>query len=153
MKFTKLFFAMLFLLVLQVGGAFAQEKPSPDQVKTLLDKAVALVQTSGIDTARETFNKEGEFRFGEIYCTVLDFNGVYLAFPPRPDAVGKSVLNVKDADGHLLVQDMIRVAKDPGEGWIEYRWLNPTTNKIQPKTTLVKRIPGTEWLAFIGLYK
>ncbi len=138
---------------LAAGAASAQDKPTKDDAKTLVTKAVDIITTKGMDEAAKIFNADGEFKYGEIYVTVIDFDGVWKIYPPRPTGVGQSVLNVKDPDGKFLVQEMIKVAKDTGEGWVEYRWLNPATNKIEPKDTYVKRIPGQDLFTFVGIYR
>ena len=80
-------------------------------------------------------------------------DGKWLVYPPKPAGEGQSVINVKDADGKMLVQDIIKIAKEKGEGWIEYRWLNPVSNKIEHKITYVKRVPNADLVAYVGIYK
>lgn len=136
------------------GSARAETlKPTPDEVVDLTRRAVAIVETQGVEAAREIFNKEGEFKFGEIYVNLLDFKGAWLIYPPRPASVGLNVINLKDADGKSLIQDIIRTARDSGEGWVEYRWINPVTNRVEPKLTYVKRVAGKDIAASIGIYK
>lgn len=146
------------LLVVGLAGAaapsFAQDKkPTQDEAKTITLKAAELIAAKGLDDAAKVFNADGEFKQGEIYVNVIDFAGVWKVYPPRPTGVGQSVINVKDPDGKFLVQDILAVAKDKGEGWVEYRWLNPASNKIEPKVTYVKRVPGQELVAYVGIYK
>lgn len=131
----------------------ADQRPTPDQVRALTLKAAALVAAQGVDKVRETFHREGEFRFGEIYVNVIDANGTWLIYPPNPRNEGKSVLNVKDADGKLLVQEIIRVAQEKGEGWVEYQWLNPASNRIEPKMSYVRNVPERGAITYIGLYR
>lgn len=133
--------------------AGAVEKPSGDQVKGLTLDAARLLQTRDLEQARRTFHADGPFRFGEIYVNVIDGNGTWLVYPPNPKHEGKSVLNVRDADGKLLVQDIIRTARDKGEGWVEYRWLNPVSNRIEPKLTYVKQVPGKDMVVYVGMYR
>jgi signal transduction histidine kinase len=136
------------------GSAHAETlKPTPDEVVDLTRRAVAIVETQGVEAARELFNKEGEFKFGEIYVNLLDFKGAWLIYPPRPASVGLNVIYLKDADGKSLIQDIIRTARDSGEGWVEYRWINPVTNRVEPKLTYVKRVAGKDIAASIGIYK
>jgi len=149
---TMRIFAVL-VAVLMSASAWASDKPTPDQVKALTLKAAALVAKDGIDRTRETFHAEGEFKAGEIYVNVIDENGTWLIYPPNRRNEGKSVLNVKDAEGKLLVQEIISVAKAKGEGWVEYRWLNPATNRIEPKLSYVKAVPDRHVIVYIGLYK
>jgi signal transduction histidine kinase len=140
--------ALLFSVQIQ-----AADKPTFQQVKDITLKAAALVDSAGIDRAREVFHPNGEFRFGEIYVNVIDYNGTWLIYPPQPKNEGKSVLNVKDAEGKLLVQEIIKTAREQGDGWVEYLWLNPATNAIQPKTTFVKDVPSRKVIVYVGVYK
>lgn len=136
------------------GTAAAQDvKPTQEQVKAITVKAADLIADRGLDKAAESFNAEGEYKRGELYVNVVDFAGVWKVYPPRPAGVGQSVINVKDPDGRFVVQDVLKVAKDQGEGWVEYRWLNPTSNRIEPKITYVKRVPGQDLVAYVGVYK
>lgn len=146
--------AALVAVGLSATCAFAQgAKPTQDDAKAIALKAADLIAAKGLDEAAKSFNAEGPFKHGEIYVNVIDFAGVWKVYPPRPSGVGQSVVNVKDPDGRFIVQDILKVAKDAGEGWTEYRWLNPATNKIEPKVTYVKRVPGQELVAYVGVYK
>ncbi len=150
--------SLMVVLVLALVGAgagptAAADKPTMEEVKAITLKAAALLAADGIDKAREAFHAEGAFRQGEIYVNVIDLNGTWLIYPPNPKNEGKSVLNVRDAEGKLLVQEIIKVAKSPGEGWVEYHWLNPATNTIQPKLSYVKMVPGRDVITYVGLYK
>jgi cytochrome c len=146
--------ALGLVLAVSAGAARADDlKPTPDQVVDLTRRAVAIIETQGVEAAREIFNKEGEFKFGEIYVNLLDFKGSWLIYPPRPASVGLNVINLKDADGKSLIQDIINTARDNGEGWVEYRWINPVSSRVEPKLTYVKRVAGKDIAASIGIYK
>jgi len=143
---------LLFVLTLPLA-ARAQDKVDPLMVRALTLKAATLLSDEGVEAARPRFHAQGEFRFGEIYVNVIDLNGAWVIYPPAPKNEGKSVLNVTDSDGKLLVKEIIKVAEDQGEGWVEYRWLNPASNRIEPKLTFVKRVPGKDLIAYVGLYR
>lgn len=139
--------------LLAAGPATAEDKPTMEQVRALTLKAAALVAGQGVDKAREAFHRQGEYRYGEIYVNVIAVDGTWLIYPPNPRNEGKSVLNVRDADGKLLVQDIIAVARDKGEGWVEYRWLNPASNRIEAKSTFVRNVPEQGAVVYVGLYR
>ncbi len=142
------------LASVSVTGAFADEaKPTAEQVKALTLQASSLVAAKGIDQARAAFNQEGEFKHGELYVNVIDSKGTWVIYPPKPEGVGRSVINVQDADGKFIVQDILKVAADSGEGWTEYRWKNPVSNLLQMKQTYVKKVSGTDYVVYIGVYK
>jgi signal transduction histidine kinase len=142
-------------VILMFAGAASAEtlKPTKPEVEALTVRAAEVIEARGIDAAREVFNAEGEFKFGEIYVNVIDFTGTWLVYPPRPASVGYKVVNLKDPDGKSLVRDILKVAQDSGQGWVSYRWLNPVSNRIEPKSSFVKRVAGKELVAYIGVYE
>lgn len=135
-----------------VGGLAQPGDPDREQVRAIALKAADLIATRGLEAAAAVFNSDGEFKHGALYVTVIDFAGVWKVYPPRPAGVGMSVINVKDPDGRDIVRDILSVARDGGEGWVDYRWLNPASDRIEPKTTFVKRVPGQDLVAYVGLY-
>ncbi|MDQ2102001.1 cache domain-containing protein [Azospirillum isscasi] len=145
--------AALFATVHPAGAGAQMNKPMQVQAREITLKAVDLIVAKGLDAAAEEFNRDGEFKYGEIYVNVIDFAGVWKVYPPRPAGVGMSVINVKDPDGRDIVRDILSVARDSGEGWVEYRWLNPASNRIEPKVTFLKRVPGQELVAYVGIYR
>jgi signal transduction histidine kinase len=145
--------AVVFLCLFAVVATAQQAKPTADEVKALTLKATQLVLDKGIDEARAIFNKDGEFKYGEIYVNVLNTKGAWVVYPPKPEGVGKVIINLQDADGRFLTQDILKMAADNGEGWVEYRWKNPVTNTIQLKQSYVKKAVGTDYVVYVGVYK
>ena len=152
MMLRRSFFAVSLIAGL-VTTAFAADSISLDQVRALTLKAATIVSSNDIDRLREIFHSPGEFRAGEIYVNVIDTNGTWLVYPPNPRNEGKSALNVKDQDGKMIVQEILKIGIEMGEGWVEYHWLNPASNKIQPKITYVKYVRERNVLVYIGIYK
>lgn len=150
MKRVLVMFGMLVSLALP---AQAGQGPTEDEVRDLTLRAAALVAEQGVEPARKIFHAPGAFRHGEIYVNVIDENGSWIVYPPNPRNEGKSVLNVIDADGVPLVREIIRIAVEKGEGWVNYRWLNPVSNRIEPKASYVKRVPARGVIVYIGHYR
>jgi cytochrome c len=140
-------------IMLSATVCFASSKTTPDEAKALAIQAADLVSEKGLDAARKAFNEDGTFKHDDIYVTVMDLKAGWVIYPLKPAAEGQSAYNIKDADGKLLAQEMLKVATEQGEGWVEYRWMNPTTSKIEPKQTYVKRIQGKDLFTFVGVYK
>ena len=141
------------LCVIAVTTSAETSKPTADQIKALTIKASDVIRDKGVEAARTIFNQDGEFKHDEIYVNVIDGKGVWVIYPPKPEGVGKSVLNIQDADGKYLVQDILQLAAAKGEGWIEYRWKNPVTNLLQLKESYVRQVSGTDYVVYIGRYK
>ena len=39
-----------------------------------------------------------------------------------------------------LIREMIRIARGPGAGWVNYKWPNPINNKIEDKASYVEKL-------------
>ncbi len=150
-----------FLASLFVGFFFvsstclASDTHTIEEVQALAEKAHALVVEKGIEGAKPALHdKSGEFWSAdqELYAFVIDYDGNWVIYPPKPAGEGKNLLNVKDADGKELVREMITLSKTEGSGWTEYRWMNPATQKIQKKKTFVKAVDGQPYFVAVGLY-
>jgi len=153
MKLLRIAMAALLFLIGAAAVADAQTKrPTQDEVKAIAIKAADFIAAKGIDEAAKAFTTDGEFKFGEIYVNVIDVQGNWVIYPPKPENKGKSVLNFVDEDGKELGKDILNTGLK-GEGWTEYRWKNPATNTIQPKITYVKKVPGKDLIAYVGIYK
>ncbi|WP_419764346.1 MAG: cache domain-containing protein [Arcobacter sp.] len=123
-----------------------------DEAKTFVEKAAKLCAEKGEAECINAFNvKEGEFIQGELYIFGYDFNGTVKAFGGKPQMVGKNLFNLKGAGGKMLIQELVKTAKT-GEGWVDYKWSNPVTNKIADKTSFVKKINDNFWIG-AGYYK
>jgi signal transduction histidine kinase len=144
--------AFILGLVLCLSTPAEAQTASPELAQSLALKAAALIAHEGFEAAHQEFLRDGEFKHDEIYVNVIDTNGVWRCYPPRPANEGKNVLAVQDANGRFLVKDIIALAKDKGEGWVEYRWLNPQTNRIAPKRTFVKAVPREDLIVYVGVY-
>lgn len=131
-------FLLLTVLVcfLVSGGAFAATRGTPDQAKAMVEEAAAFVKANGVEKALAEFNNpKGNFVRGDLYIFALDFTGLTLAHGANQKLVGKNLSEVKDADGKLFMKAMIELAKTKGKGWVEYKWTNPESKKIEPKAS------------------
>lgn len=68
----------------------------------------------------------------------------------HPASEGKNLLDAKDADGRLFIQDMLA----DQQGTIEYPWVNPSLGETEPRNKVVayQTLPGIGWLIAGGTY-
>lgn len=52
-----------------------------------------------------------------------------------------------------LSSEMSVIAKTRGSGWVDYLWPNPTTKKIEEKSSYVVAIPGQDAFVLVGYYR
>jgi signal transduction histidine kinase len=112
-----------------------------DQAKGMVDEGAAFMQANGKEKAlAEMNNPKGKFVKGELYIFVYDFSGTVLAQPFNPKLVGKNVMEVPDADGKFFRKEIIELAKSKGQGWVDYKYKNPASNKIEHKTAYIRKV-------------
>jgi cytochrome c len=141
---------VVFAVAFLANGVFAATPRA--EAKKMVDKAVAYYKANGKQKAVEAFNDpKGAFAKGELYIFMQDFQGMMLAHGANVKLVGQNLLNLKDPDGKLFVQDMIKVAQGQGSGWTEYKWTNPLTKKIEPKLTYLQRVD--DYFIGCGVFK
>jgi signal transduction histidine kinase len=56
-----------------------------------------------------------------------------------------------DADGKKMTQEVLRVAAARGLGWVDYRFRNPATGQIAPKSTYLERVG--DYVVCCGIYR
>jgi len=47
--------------------------------------------------------------------------------------------------------EAVAMSKGPGSGWIDYKWPNPLTNKIEDKSSYVEKMG--DYFVGVGIYK
>ncbi|OGP70699.1 MAG: hypothetical protein A2Z73_02910 [Deltaproteobacteria bacterium RBG_13_60_28] len=131
---------------------YAVAKGTADEAKALAEKAVAYFKANGKDKAIAAFNDpKGEFVKEDLYIFMMDSECNTLAHGANQKLVGKNVGELKDADGKLFMKEMAAMSKKGG-GWVDYKWTNPETKKIQDKSTYILPLEGGLFVG-CGIYK
>lgn len=147
----KLWMAVVVCL-LTTGFVYAAEKGTAKVAVALVDKAANFYQANGKDKAFAEINKsEGQFVKGDLYVFVWSLDYVVLAHPKNAALIGKNLKAMKDTDGKAFVFEAVELAKSKGNGWMDYKYTNPTTKKIEPKSTYVKKVGDSVFAC--GIYK
>lgn len=132
--------AALVLLTSLMPFAANAAAPTKQEAQAIVDKAASYASANGADKLiAEANKKDGQFHQGELYVFVFDLNGTLIANPAYPNLVGKNEVEKPDADGKLFRKDILSVAKAQGSGWVDYKWMNPASGKVEPKTSYVKK--------------
>lgn len=140
--------AALFAAALLVPAADASQKDA----KALVEKAAAFAKANGKDAAVKEISKaKGQFDKGELYVFAYDMNATIVAHPKNPKLIGKNLMDVPDTDGKLFRKEIVETAKSKGSGWVDYKYLNPETKKVEAKTTYV--LKAGDIILCCGTYK
>ncbi|MDP3820452.1 MAG: cache domain-containing protein [Burkholderiales bacterium] len=127
--------AAMLALSLTVNAA---DRATKDEAKAMAKKAADLFKEKGKDAFAVLNNKQGPFVDRDLYVAVLDASGNVLAHGANEKLVGKSLAQLKDADGKPFVQDIMAHVTANKPGWIEYRWVNPVSKEIEAKSSYVE---------------
>jgi len=88
---------------------------------------------------------------GSEYFWISDLETRILVHP-KAELVGKTQTETKDPNGKRLFVECVNVAKDRGEGVVEYMWAKPGSNVPVPKITYVKLMKEWGWVVGSGIY-
>ena len=141
------------LIVLAMASVHAAEEPTEKDAIAMTERGAAFIKAHGKDEMmKKIAAKDAEFVQGSLYVDMRDINtGIVLAHPFNPTIVGKDLTDVPDASGKKYRREIIELAAKKGKGWVDYMYKNPTTGKIEPKTTYIQRVGDAVLEA--GIYK
>ena len=147
---VKIVFALA-ALAMSFGAQAADPRASKDEAVAFVKKAVDYIKQNGKEKAFAEFSKpKGQFVDRELYIAVLDLNGVMLAHGANPKLIGKSLLEIKDVHGKAFVREQVEVAKTKGSGWVDFEWVNPVSQKMEPRSTYLERTG--DYFVLSGVY-
>jgi cytochrome c len=133
-------------------GTQAVDRSKPEEAVAMVKKAIAYIKANGKEKAFSEFNNpNGPFVQRDLYIVVNDLKGKTLAHGVNPRLIGKETYEMKDADGKQFVKDMVELAKTQGQGWVEYRFVNPATKQVEAKSAYIERIDDI--YVICGIYK
>lgn len=127
--------ALVAALLLVTGNVRAQEPVSKEQVVAYVEKMQAYIDQVGTEKAFADFSDtKGPWIQGELYPFCHSLAGINVAHGGNPNMVGKGgVLDIRDPDGRYVNRLIFEKIQADGKGWVEYRWPNPLTKKIEMK--------------------
>jgi len=120
----------------------AREHGNADEATAMVRSGCEFGRTQGRATLIAEVNKlsQGRFIDRDLYLMVLDAqDGTFLAHGNNPRTLGQGPQS-KDIDGKHFVREMVAVARDRNEGWVDYKWAHPVTNEVRTKATFVKKL-------------
>lgn len=140
-------------LCLGLTSTAVYAEPTQKDAIAMTERGAALIKAKGKEEMMKRINaKDPEFVQGELYVDLRDLKtGIVLAHPYNPSIVGKDLTDVPDANGKKYRREIIELAAAKGKGWVDYQYKNPTSGKIEPKTTYILRVDDV--ILEAGIYK
>jgi signal transduction histidine kinase len=133
-------------------GVHAQTKATAAEATAMVKKGVAFAKANGKEkTYAEISNKAGQFIDRDLYLTVYGLDGTVRAHGANEKMIGKNLIDLKDIDGTPFVKERMELAKTKGTFWQDYKFTNPTTKKIEPKSMYCEKLDDSVLCG--GIYK
>jgi cytochrome c len=112
-----------------------------DEAQALAQRGLAHIQDVGREKAFADFNRpDGGFIDGDLYIFCQDVSGVVIAHGGNPKIVGRNMSDIRGPDGRLSNVEINQLGLSQGSGWLEFRWPNPVTKRIELKAAYVLKV-------------
>jgi cytochrome c len=146
----------LFVIALAVGLASVasakEDFGTAKEAEAMVGKAVAHIKKAGVEKAYQDFTaKVPGFVDRDLYVVVYDLSGKVLAHGQNPKMVGKDLIDLRDPDGKQFVKERVELARSKVRFWHDYKFTDPVTKKVLPKSTYCQRVESTA--VCVGIYK
>lgn len=139
--------------VAQISFASAGEYGSRDEAVAMVKRVEDMFASAGAESTFKAVSDKSvaSFHDRDLYPFIYDLSGRCVAHGARPALIGKNLLELKDQDGKYLIREMVAIARGSGSGWVNYKWPNPLTNKIEDKTSYVEKMG--DYFVGVGVYR
>ena len=134
------------------GASWAADKATAKEAEAMVKKGLAFIKANGKDKGyAEITNKSGQFTDRDLYLTVWGTDGKVWAHGANEKMVGKMLIDLKDVDGKEFVRERVELGKAKASFWQDYKFNNPVTKKVEPKSMYCERIDDAVLCG--GVYK
>jgi signal transduction histidine kinase len=122
------------------------------EATAMVKKGVAFIKANGKDKGyAEISSKGGSFIDRDLYLVVYGLDGVVRAHGANEKMIGKNLIELKDIDGKPFVKERVELAQSKGTFWQDYKFTNPVTKKIEPKSMYCEKLDDA--VVCGGIYK
>ena len=135
-----------------IPAAQAAESATAAEATAMVKKAVVYIKANGKDKGyAEISNKAGPFIDRDLYITAYGMDGTVRAHGANEKMIGKNLIELKDIDGKPFVKERMELAQSKPSFWQDYKFTNPVTKKVEPKSMYCERLEDA--VVCGGIYK
>lgn len=114
-------------------------------------RAISLLEAEGDAALPKLSDRQGRFVDRDLYIVVFDPSVTIRAHGFNNRLIGVNMTESRDPDGVPFGQLIVRSGQtSPDGGWVNFKFTNPVTRKIEPKAMFVRRT-GT-YIVCCGVY-
>lgn len=124
---------------------------TPKEAEAMVVEAAKAVTADKATAFKEITGKDKKWVDRDLYAVVYDMSGKCLAHGQNEKQVGKDLIDIADADGKEFVKERIALAKSKGKFWQDYKFTDPVTKKVLPKSAYCEKTG--DYIVCAGVYK
>lgn len=146
--------ATAFCLTTATGSALAAgDRGTKEEAKALVERTVADIKKEGAAAVYAKINnKEGGYTDRDLYLIIFSTKCVILAHGVNAALVDVDMWETADTDGLKFCQKFLEGTQTKPDGnWVDFKFTDPKTKKILPKSNYVVKVGDTMVMA--GYYK
>ncbi|MGV3572675.1 MAG: cache domain-containing protein [Ramlibacter sp.] len=146
--------ATVLATLLAAGATWAAgEAATAKEAEAMVKKGVAFIKANGKEKGyAEITNRDSkDFHDRDLYLAVHRIDGTCVAHGTNEKMVGKNFIEIKDIDGKEYIKERVEFAKAKASFYTDYKFVNPVSKKIEPKTAYCERLDDT--IVCGGIYK
>ena len=129
----------------------AQSKATTAEATAMVKKGVVAIKAGKDKVYAEVTAKDAKWVDRDLYLVVFGLDGTVRAHGANAKLVGENLMDMLDIDGKPYVKERVELAKSKGSFWQDYKFTNPTTKKIEPKSMYCEKLDDMAVCA--GVYK
>lgn len=138
--------------IVSFDQVFAADKfATAKEAEAMVAKAVKAISADRAEAFREITAKDKKWVYLDLYPVVYDMNGKCLAHGQNEKQVGKDLIDLADADGKEFIKERVEFANSKGKFWQDYKFTDPVSKKILPKSAYCEKT--LEVIVCAGIYK
>ena len=140
--------------VLLSSQAMAGDHATTEECVQKVHEAAAMINARGLAEAIKLIgDPKGPFVWKDSYVFLMDMKGKMLAHPMQPELTRyEHVLLETDSTGKAIFVQFVNLAREHGEGWVDYMWPKPGKKSPSKKVTYIYKVPDKDLIVGAGVY-
>jgi signal transduction histidine kinase len=145
--------ASVTLLGVSLSVHAAGSGASKEDAIAMVKKGVAYIKATPKDKAYADISDKAAANFHkeDLYLVVYGLDGTVRAHGANGKMIGKNLIGLKDIDGKAFVKERVDLAKTNATFWQDYKFTNPESKKIEPKSMYCEKLDDS--VVCGGIYK
>ena len=141
-------------LVTAIAAQAKSSSATKEECVVKCNEAASYIQNHDLEKAIEVIgDPSGPFVWKDSYVFLMNLEGKMLAHPFRPELTKKKhCLFITDPTGKALFVHFVNLARESGDGWVDYMWPRPGERTPRKKLTYIYRVPDTDLFVGAGVY-